>query len=118
MKVLRYFSGISLVICSILLVTGCSDDFLDRPPLGSLDNSTWINTEDAGSKMLSMCYLKLHQLTPYQCPLPGLSFFSRRQSLCPYSLLPRIPGRCIFSFHLKSAPCPKGNKKRVMIADL
>jgi len=34
MKVLRYFqvfSGISLVICSLLLVTGCSDDFLDRP---------------------------------------------------------------------------------------
>ena len=62
--------------------------------------------------MLSMCYLKLYQLTPYQCPLPGLSFFSRRQSLCPYSLLPRIPGRCIFSFHLKSAPCPKGNKKK------
>ena len=61
MKVLRYFSGISLVICSLLLVTGCSDDFLDRPPLGSLDNTTWINTEDAGSKMLSMCY------TPMTC---------------------------------------------------
>ena len=65
MKVLRYFqvfSGISLVICSLLLVTGCSDDFLDRPPLGSLDNTTWINTEDAGSKMLSMCYTPMLSL--------------------------------------------------------
>ena len=69
MKVLRYFqvfSGISLVICSLLLVTGCSDDFLDRPPLGSLDNTTWINTEDAGSKMLSMCYTPMLSNAEYQ----------------------------------------------------
>ena len=66
MKALKYFLGISFVIYSLGLMTGCSDDFLDRPPLGTMDDATWINTEDAGAKMLSMCYTPMMANAEYQ----------------------------------------------------
>lgn len=63
---IKIFLGISFVIYSLGLMTGCSDDFLDRPPLGTMDDATWINTEDAGAKMLSMCYTPMMANAEYQ----------------------------------------------------
>ena len=63
MKTLKY---ICLAVCSLLLTISCSDAFLDRPTLGSLDKDTWLNTEDDGSKMLSMCYTPMLAGNEYQ----------------------------------------------------
>lgn len=38
------------------MLTACSSDFLDRPPLGTTDQETFLSTEDAGFKLLVNCY--------------------------------------------------------------
>ena len=39
-----------------VLVVSCNSDFLDRPTMGSMDESTFLKTEDAGYKLLVNCY--------------------------------------------------------------
>ena len=38
-----------------VLVVSCNSDFLDRPTMGSMDESTLLKTEDAGYKLLVNC---------------------------------------------------------------
>ncbi len=38
------------------LVVSCNSDFLDRPTLGAMDETTFLNTEEAGYKLLTSCY--------------------------------------------------------------
>lgn len=44
------------IVCISSLTVSCSSDFLDRPTLGTLDETTYLSTEDAGYKMLVNCY--------------------------------------------------------------
>ncbi|MCC8199550.1 MAG: RagB/SusD family nutrient uptake outer membrane protein [Tannerellaceae bacterium] len=55
----------------LLCITGslffsCTADFLERPPLGSLDEENYIGTEEAGFKLLVNCYLPLAANWEYQ----------------------------------------------------
>ena len=36
-----------------VLVVSCNSDFLDRPTMGSMDESTFLKTEDAGIQAIS-----------------------------------------------------------------
>ena len=38
------------------LVVSCNSDFLDRPTLGTMDETTFLKTEEAGYKLLTSCY--------------------------------------------------------------
>lgn len=49
-----------------LLMSGCNSDFLDRPTLGSLDETTYLSTEDAGFKLLINCYQPILNQWDYQ----------------------------------------------------
>lgn len=49
-----------------LLMAGCNSDFLDRPTLGSLDETTYLSTEDAGFKLLINCYQPILNQWDYQ----------------------------------------------------
>lgn len=48
------------------LLAGCSADFLDRPTLGALDETTYLSTEDAGFKLLINCYQPILNQWDYQ----------------------------------------------------
>ena len=37
------------------LVVSCNSDFLDRPTLGTMDETTFLKTEEAGYKLLTSC---------------------------------------------------------------
>jgi len=55
----------------IALITGafmwnCSNNFLEQPPTGSLDEETYIGTEDAGLKLLVSCYTPIYEHWTYQ----------------------------------------------------
>lgn len=54
------------VLAISLLTFNCSDSFLDRNPLGTLDEQTYLNTEDAGYKLLVNCYQPLLDMWNYQ----------------------------------------------------
>lgn len=49
-----------------LLMISCNSDFLDRPTLGSLDETTYLSTEDAGFKLLLNCYQPMLNQWDYQ----------------------------------------------------
>jgi hypothetical protein len=55
-----------VVLLSGALLVGCSDDFLDRPPMGSLDEATYLGTEDGGFKLLTRCYVPILNDWSYQ----------------------------------------------------
>jgi len=57
--------GLAL-FCAGMFSMSCSSDFLDRPSLGSLDEQTYINTEDAGYKLLVRCYQPILNHWDYQ----------------------------------------------------
>ncbi|MDR2969311.1 MAG: RagB/SusD family nutrient uptake outer membrane protein [Tannerellaceae bacterium] len=48
------------------LLIGCNSDFLDRPTLGALDETTYLSTEDAGYKLLVNCYQPILNHWDYQ----------------------------------------------------
>ncbi|MDR1724649.1 MAG: RagB/SusD family nutrient uptake outer membrane protein [Tannerella sp.] len=48
------------------LAFGCSEDFLDRPPMGALDEETYLGTEDGGFKLLTRCYVPILDHWTYQ----------------------------------------------------
>lgn len=48
------------------LMVGCNSDFLDRPTLGSLEETTYLSTEDAGFKLLLNCYQPILNQWDYQ----------------------------------------------------
>lgn len=54
------------LFCAGMFSMSCSSDFLDRPSLGSLDEQTYINTEDAGYKLLVRCYQPILNHWDYQ----------------------------------------------------
>jgi hypothetical protein len=64
MKPIKFFS-LSVSLTAILSVS-CSGDFLDQPPLGFLDEDTYITTEDAGFKLLADCYRPILDHWTYQ----------------------------------------------------
>ena len=49
-----------------LTLTSCSNNFLDTTPYGTMDYGTWINTEDAGAKMIASCYTPMYERFAYQ----------------------------------------------------
>ena len=49
-----------------LTLTSCSNNFLDTTPYGTMDYGTWINTEDAGAKMIASCYTPMNERFAYQ----------------------------------------------------
>lgn len=55
-----------VALCLGSLFTGCNSDFLDRPTLGTLDESTYLSTEDAGYKLLVNCYQPILNHWDYQ----------------------------------------------------
>lgn len=48
------------------LTISCNSDFLDRPTLGTLDETTYLSTEDAGYKLLINCYQPILNHWDYQ----------------------------------------------------
>lgn len=54
------------IACVGALTTSCNSDFLDRPPLGTLDEVTYLSTKDAGYKLLVNCYQPLQDSWNYQ----------------------------------------------------
>ena len=44
------------MLCVGTLTMSCNSDFLDRPPLGTLDEETYLSTKNAGYKLLVNCY--------------------------------------------------------------
>lgn len=67
MKSLYKFGKVCFSILSLgFLLAGCTDSFLDRPPLGSLDEDTYLKTEDAGLKLLVNCYQPIVDHWSYQ----------------------------------------------------
>ncbi|MEG1545348.1 MAG: RagB/SusD family nutrient uptake outer membrane protein, partial [Tannerellaceae bacterium] len=67
MKSIITFSKIGMVaLAASALVMSCSDSFLDRPPLGTLDEQTYLSTEDAGYKLLVKCYTHITDHWNYQ----------------------------------------------------
>lgn len=49
-----------------VLTSSCNSDFLDRPTLGTLDEDTYLSTEDAGFKLLVNCYQPIWNQWDYQ----------------------------------------------------
>ena len=54
------------IACVGALTTSCNSDFLDRPPLGTLDEVTYLSTKDAGYKLLVNCYQPLQELSGHE----------------------------------------------------
>lgn len=52
----KYIQHALLLLFVATMSISCNSDFLDRPPMGSLDEETYIGTEDAGFKLLVNCY--------------------------------------------------------------
>ena len=42
------------------LVVSCNSDFLDRPTLGTMDETTFLKTEEAG-------YISIHLMLRFKC---------------------------------------------------
>ncbi len=66
MSIKKYVKTGFVLFCVGMITVGCSSDFLDRPSLGSLDEQTYINTEDAGYKLLVQCYQPILNHWDYQ----------------------------------------------------
>ncbi len=66
MSINKYVKIVFLLFCVGMFSMSCSSDFLDRPSLGSLDEQTYINTEDAGYKLLVKCYQPIVNDWDYQ----------------------------------------------------
>ena len=62
----KYSIHLFLLVILGVLSWSCSGDFLDRPPMGSLDEETYISTEDAGFKLLVNCYTPMYENWTYQ----------------------------------------------------
>jgi len=63
---MKYTLKAFLLIGIGVIMMSCSSDFLDRPPMGSLDEDTYIGTEDAGFKLLVNCYTPILDNWRYQ----------------------------------------------------
>lgn len=62
----KYILNIGILFLIGSMGVGCSDDFLDRPPMGSLDDDVYLSTEDAGFKLLVSCYTPIYENWTYQ----------------------------------------------------
>ena len=51
---------VSIAMTSVPLRQAVTSDFLDRPPLGTLDEVTYLSTKDAGYKLWSIA------ISPYK----------------------------------------------------
>ena len=40
----------------VMLFSSCGETFLERPPLGSLDEDAYFGTDDSAMKLLTSCY--------------------------------------------------------------
>ena len=59
-----YIYKISIIILSLLFLS-CSESFLERDPKGTLDENTFLNTDDAAFKLVTSCYQPMHAGFPY-----------------------------------------------------
>lgn len=66
MKTMIKSCALALTTAVGFLMVGCNSDFLDRPPLGSMDETTYMKTEDAGYKLLVNCYRPMLDTWNYQ----------------------------------------------------
>lgn len=55
----------NIIIITSLLLSSCSDSFLERDPKGTLDENTFLNTDDAAFKLVTSCYQPMHAGFPY-----------------------------------------------------
>ncbi len=62
----KSYKNAFLMLLAGVLTVGCSSDFLDEPPLGFLDEDTYLTTEDAGYKLLVDCYRPILDHWTYQ----------------------------------------------------
>ena len=56
MKISIYTIWLYLLILS---VSSCSDEFLDREPLGSLNDAEYFKTDNAAGKLVVNCYIPM-----------------------------------------------------------
>lgn len=56
---------IFVLLSSILLFTGCMDDFLDRNPYGSIDENTFFTDKEHANLAAIACYSKLRKLNSH-----------------------------------------------------
>lgn len=67
MKSIKHLIKRGIALLGIgMLTTACADSFLERPSLGSLDEQTYLSTEDAGYKLLVNCYQPILNHWDYQ----------------------------------------------------
>ncbi len=57
--------GISLLSVGFLTMS-CNSDFLERNPMGTLDEETYLSTQDAGYKLMTNCYQPVLDMWNYQ----------------------------------------------------
>ena len=55
----------NIIIIISLLLSSCGDSFLERDPKGTLDENTFLNTDDAAFKLVTSCYQPMHAGFPY-----------------------------------------------------
>lgn len=55
-----------IILLQLFVAGSCNSDFLERPPLGTLDEDTYLSTEDAGYKLLVNCYQPILDHWSYQ----------------------------------------------------
>lgn len=58
--------GRIVILLQFFVVVSCNSDFLERPPLGTLDEDTYLSTENAGYKLLVNCYQPIVDHWNYQ----------------------------------------------------
>lgn len=57
--------GVSLLSVGFLTMS-CNSDFLERNPMGTLDEETYLSTQDAGYKLMTNCYQPVLDMWNYQ----------------------------------------------------
>lgn len=65
-SIIKFGKSLVSILCVGTLTVSCNSDFLDRPTLGTLDEATYLSTEDAGYKLLVNCYQPLLNQWDYQ----------------------------------------------------
>ena len=56
----------SCLFSACFLLSSCNSDFLERNPMGTLDEDTYLSTQDAGYKLMVNCYQPMLDMWNYQ----------------------------------------------------
>jgi hypothetical protein len=52
MKIYKYL----IIVLIVMFFSSCGESFLERPPMGSLDENAYLGTDDSAMKLLTSCY--------------------------------------------------------------